>query len=109
MIPFIKFVSKEAIIESTETAPVSNQHELETYGNPQAPGGGKGGTGGTGGAGGGGGSDPDQKNAHAKLYSVQMFSCCTGDNDYISFWKACYYFHHAPIVKFCYHTVREDL
>ena len=41
-----------------------------------------------------------------KLYSVKLFPCGPSKNT-ISMWKGIYYFHTAPAVKFCYHTVSE--
>ena len=41
-----------------------------------------------------------------KLYSVKLVPCGPSKNT-ISMWKGIYYFHTAPVVKFCYHTVSE--
>ena len=84
MIPFIKFSTKESIVDSTETAPAPKPSS-----DPMGV---------------TGGQDDNPRNQQ-KLYSVRMFSCCKSDENTVSFWKAIYYFHHSPIVKFCYHTV----
>ena len=42
-----------------------------------------------------------------KLYSVKVLPCGSKKNT-ISIWWAIYYFHTAPVVKYCYHTVSSD-
>ena len=43
-----------------------------------------------------------------KLYSVKLFPCNPSKNT-ISMWTGIYYFHTAPVVKFCYHTVSGNM
>ena len=42
-----------------------------------------------------------------KLFSVKVLPCGSKKNT-ISIWRAIYYFHTAPVVKYCYHTVSID-
>ncbi len=39
-----------------------------------------------------------------KMYRVDLCGCCSVPNS-INLWKAMYYFHTTPLVKFLYHTV----